>query len=460
MAIKVLLLRKELSEKQKERAALLEKINGFEAREAELAEDIEAAVTDEERAVVGEAVDAFENERSEAETQLNKLDEDIRQLETDIEAREKASEEARKNNNVPEAQKRGTAPMNIETRTNFFGMTIEQRDAFMAREEVKDFLTRLRDLAKNKRAATGAELGIPEVMLTVLRDNINRYSKLISKVRTISVKGKARQNVVGAIPEGIWTEAIAAVNELDIEFTQVEVDGFKVGGYIALPNSYLDDDSNLALAQTVIDALGQAIGYAADKAIVYGTGSKMPVGIVTRLAAASQPAWWGSKQGAFTNLSATHIQALDIADLEGAEFYGALIEMLGTADPAYSTGDAFWVMNRKTHIALQSKALAFNSAAALVAGVKDTLPIIGGEIVELDFIPDYQIVGGFGSLYLMPEREGTSISTSEHVQFIEDNTVFKGIARYDGKPVRGEAFVAVSLTADAVTTSVEFAGVS
>lgn len=459
MAIKILLLRKDLSEKQKERAALLEKINGFEEREAELAADIEAAVTEEERAVVGEAVDAFENERSDAEAQLSKLDDEIRSLEEEIEAGEAAAEAARKNKNVPEAQKRGTAPMNIETRTNFFGMTIEQRDAFMAREEVKDFLTRLRELGKNKRAATGAELGIPEVMLTLLRDNINRYSKLLSKVHTIPVKGKARQNVVGAAPEGIWTEAVAAVNELDIEFTQVEVDGYKVGGYIAIPNSYLEDDSNLALAQTVIDALGQAIGYAADKAIVYGTGTKMPVGIVTRLAATTQPAWWGSKQGTFTNLSATHVLALDIADYEGVDFYAELIEALGVADPAYSTGSAFWVMNRKTHIALQAKALAFNSAAALVAGVKDTLPVIGGEVVELDFIPDGNIIGGFGSLYLMPEREGTNVGSSEHAQYIEDNTVFKGIARYDGKPVRGEAFVAVSITDDAPVTSVEFAGV-
>ena len=34
--------------------------------------------------------------------------------------------------------------------------------------------------------------------------------------------------------------------------------------------------------------LGQSIGLALDKAIVYGTGVKMPLGIVTRLAQASK----------------------------------------------------------------------------------------------------------------------------------------------------------------------------
>ncbi len=39
-----------------------------------------------------------------------------------------------------------------------------------------------------------------------------------------------------------------------------------------------------------MDMLGQALGKAIDWAIVYGTGSKMPVGYMTRLAAQSEPA--------------------------------------------------------------------------------------------------------------------------------------------------------------------------
>jgi len=73
------------------------------------------------------------------------------------------------------------------------------------------------------------------------------------------------------------------------------------------------------------------------------------------------------------------------------------------------------------------------------------MPIIGGDVVELDFIPDNVIIGGYGSLYMLAEREGVTLAMSEHVQFIEDNTVFKGIARYDGRPVFGEAFVAINI---------------
>ena len=181
-----------------------------------------------------------------------------------------------------------------ETRTSFFNMTVQQRDAFLSREDVAGFLTCLREMKGQTRAVNGAELGIPTVMLDLLRENIGRYSKLISRGRYRPRKGKARQNIAGTVPAAVWTEAVASLNELELSFTQIEVDGYKVGGYLAIPNSTLEDDDNLGLAAEVMDMLGQALGKAIDWAIVYGTGSKMPVGYMTRLAAQSEPAWWAA----------------------------------------------------------------------------------------------------------------------------------------------------------------------
>ena len=63
MALKVLLLRKKLTDQQAALRALEKAAEGFAVREAELAADIEAAQTDEERSVVEDAVSAFETER-------------------------------------------------------------------------------------------------------------------------------------------------------------------------------------------------------------------------------------------------------------------------------------------------------------------------------------------------------------------------------------------------------------
>ena len=344
-----------------------------------------------------------------------------------------------------------------DARSRFYGMTYAQRDAFFAREDVTAFLTRTREMLGQQRAVSGAALGIPEVMLDIVRDNINRYSKLIGFVRLRQVRGKARQNIVGTVPEAVWTEMVGALNELTITINQIETDGYKVGGYVFVSNCYLEDDDNIGLATEILDQLGQAIGYALDKAILFGTGTKMPVGIATRLAAAMSPAWWGTNQGTFTNLSTSNVKKLNIATKNGAEFYADLIGALGVADTKYSAGKPVWVCNHKTHIDLQAKALAFNSAAALTAGITSEMPVVGGQIVELDFVPDNQIIGGYMDLYLLAEREGTTLEQSAEVKFIEDQTAFKATARYDGKPVRGEAFVIVRYDNTEATTSLTFA---
>ena len=69
-------------------------------------------------------------------------------------------------------------------------------------------------------------------MLGVLRDNMTQFSKLVKYVNLKNVKGKARQNIMGAIPEAVWTEAVGTLNELELALNQIEVDGYLIGGWI------------------------------------------------------------------------------------------------------------------------------------------------------------------------------------------------------------------------------------
>lgn len=454
MALKVLMLRKKITDWEARKAQLTQQMEGFEAREAELEASIEEAGTEEEQTVVAEAVEAFEAERLAVETEMTGLDTSIQDALDEIRALE-AKQQTR---SAGPAGQKGKNKMSIETRTKFFGLNMEQRDAFMAQEEITEFCTRVRQMGGQTRAVTGAELGIPTSFLSLLRDNLGDYSKLINRVSLTRLKGKARQNVVGTVPEAVWTEAVGVLNELSISFSQIEMDGYMVGGYIVINNTYLEDDDNLQLMSVITEYLLRAIGKALDKAILYGTGTKMPVGILTRLSAATQPAWWGTNQEVFTNLSTTNVLKLDLAAKSGAEFFAALTGALAVAKPNYSDGKATWVMNRKTHMDIMAKALAFNSAAALTAGVNNQMPIVGGDIVELDdIVADNEIIGGYFDLYKLVEREGSSLASSDLPMFIQNCTVFRGLARYDGKPVKGEGFVAVSYDNTAVTTTATFA---
>lgn len=474
MALRQLVLTKRIQGLRSQLDALRAKDEDFERRKAELKTreaELEAAVnevtdetSEEDKAAVDESVEAFEKDQETLNSEIaaneadkKKLEDEIHKLQAELdELNSRTANPAPNHESNQERKKEEGGEIRMRIGKFFTGMEREAINTFIAREDVKEFLTRTRELIGQKRAITGAELTIPEVMLDLLRDNLYRYSKLITKVRLKTVGGKARQNIAGTIPEGVWTEAIGKLNELAFGFNQVEVDGYKVGGFIPIPNSTLED-SDLNLANEIMDALGQAIGLAVDKAILYGTGTKMPIGIATRLAQTLQPSDWGANAPAWVNLSTTNLLKFDPTSMTPEEFFAELIQYLGVAKPNYSTGGTFWAMNRKTRMKLLSKAITFNAAGALVAGMNNAMPVEGGEIVELPFVPDNDIIGGFGSLYLLAERAGANLAVSEHVKFIEDQTVFKGTARYDGMPVLGEGFVIVNIANVAPTTTIAFA---
>ncbi len=455
MALKQIMLSKKIEQRKNSLKTLLEKRDSLKTRSSELEKALEEAQTDEEIATVEEEVNTLEADETDNEGKIKALEDEVSGLEQELEKLN--TNEPKPEPKVPEERNKNLGgELRMGAKKFFTEMSIEERSSFVERHEVKEFLTRTREQIGQKRAVSGADLTIPTIVLDLLRDNLHRYSKLINRVNLKSVAGQARQNIAGAIPEAIWTEAVASLNELSLNFGQIEVDGYKVGGFIPVPNSILED-SDLNLANEIFDALGQAIGFAVDKAILYGTGAKMPLGIATRLAQTAKPSDWGKNAPAWVDLHTTNLLKINPSGMTAIEFFAALVLNLSTPKANYSNGDKFWVMNSKTKAIVMSKAIAFNAAGALVAASNGTMPIIGGDIVELEFVADNDIIGGYGSLYLLAERKGATLGQSEHVKFTDDQTVFKGTARYDGMPVFGEGFVIVNIANTNPTTSVAFA---
>ena len=73
----------------------------------------------------------------------------------------------------------------------------------------------------------------------------------------------------------------------------------------------------------------------------------------------------------------------------------------------------------------------------------------GTRVVFSQYAPDNTIVMGDFKKYLLGERRGVQLAVSTDVRFIQDQTVFKGTARYDGKPIYPEYFVVITLDGDA-----------
>lgn len=454
MALRSLMAKKKLDEAKKQLDEARKKREALTLREQELEASIAEAETEEEKATVEAAVEEFEADQAAADTEIQELEKKVGDLERELqEVEEKANTKTQptpagdgeENRGRKERTAMGVKITSKRARELFGAMSLEERSQLFEEERVKSFLEEVRACIKEKRALANAGLLIPDDFLGIIRENIERYSKLTRHVFTRTIKGKGRVTIMGTIPEAVWTEMCAALNELDLSFAQAELDGYKVGGFIPVCNATLED-SDIDLAAEILTALGEAIGKALDKAILYGKGKskKMPLGILTRLAQTSKPSDYSDNMRPWADLHTSNIKTLS-AELEGLTLYRQLLLDCGAAKGKYSRGEKVWCMNETTYTALKAAMLSINAAGAVVSAVEGTLPVIGGIVEVLNFMPDNVIIGGYLDLYTLIERAGMRFGQSDQVRFLEEQTVFKGSARYDGLPLIAEAFVAIGL---------------
>lgn len=456
--IRALMLRKKITEAQKaleelrsHKAELETRAEELKKREEELAQAIEEASTDEEQAAVEEAATAYEQDKEALENETSENDQKIADLEGEVAEMENELseiEDQQRAKKAPASDESKKQPIGVNITERNFGtmfktralraMSIAERAEFVAREDVQKTLAEVRTLIKEKRTVTGADVFIGVSIFELIRDNVIEYSKLYSRINAHFTKQNGRQPVEGAIPEAIWTEACAALNELDLSFGSVELDTYKVGGYFALCNARIED-ADIDLLDVFATALSQAIGFALDKAIVYGTGTKMPTGFVTSIAS-------------------TASQLVTIANTyTGKDLFQQIVLAGGVANSKKSRGRITWIMNEKMYRFLKAQSVSFDAQGALVSAVNGTMPVDGGDVVVLDFVPDNNIAFGYLDLYSALIKKEMTIGVSTETKFIEDQTVIKGLMRADGKPAVPLAFGAIGY-GEAPTTEVEFAG--
>lgn len=470
MALRALMLRRSIDNKKKELEQLRGKEAAFKKRETELeaaiAEVTEATDEEQQKAVEEEVAkyeaekSAFDKAKDECAAAIDRLEEELKGIEEAAPTEEPTTEETAIIEETERSKRTRMININIRALPKeqrvFDALPMQTRQEIVARQDVKNFLKEMRAMKGGaQRAVSGADLTIPIVLLDLISENMFRYSKLLNRIRVRNVRGEARQTIAGTVPEAIWTEMCAAINELEFVFNQVTVDGYKVAGFVPVCNSILEDN-DINLASWIVEMLSESIGLAEDKAILYGTGIKKPMGIVSRLAQTAKPNDYPTNAPAWVDLHTTNIQKID-STLTGAAFWAALTVATGNAYSLYARGEKFWAMNSKTYNLLKSKVITFTATGDIAAGVFATLPIITGDIDILEFIPDGDIIGGYGDLYLWVNRGEIQIDADRSVQFIQDNTVFRGKARADGMPVIPQSFVAININGSEVTTSMTFA---
>ena len=457
MALKALMLKKKIDQRKKALEEL--KSKDMETRESELAKAIEEATTDEEMNAVNEEIDLFNSEKEQHKADVEKLEGEIADLESELKEEEERQDTTPVETPVEQPKAERKVELNMSKRNIFDKMDIQTRNAIFEQEDVKAWVGEFRSAIAEKRALNNIALTIPEVFLGLLRQNIENYSKLYKHVTVRSISGNGREVIEGAIPEAVWTECCANINELDLTWNDVEVGCFKVAGFFKVCNATLED-SNIALASELLTAIGQAIGFALDKAILYGrntaTNSKMPLGIVSRLAQTSQPDNYPATAREWQDLHSTHILTINNS-VTGADLFKTILLDTAVINGKYARGEKVWVMNETTYTFLKAQGMSVNAAGQIVTAIDGRMPVIGGIVEVLDFVPNYVIIGGYFELYLLAERAGQKFASSEHAFFLNDATAFRGTARYDGTPVIPESFLVLGVNGTSPDASMTFA---
>lgn len=461
MALKVLLLRKQKENKEKELTALRAKSADFEKREAELTAAIEEVENDEQRTAVDEMVTAFETEREQHKSALDALENEVRGIADEI-AQLEAAQNTDPDKGIEPEQRKDDGKMMISEHAvanmRAYGkMNAEERSAFVAREDVKGFLATVREVMQNKRAISNVGLLVPEVMLGLLRQNVLRYSKLYNRVTVSNVRGEGRVLIAGNIPEAVWTECCGNINELAFGYNNAAFGCWKLAGAFIVCNANLED-SDIDLTAEILTTLGQSVGYTDDKTILYGTGSNMPLGIVTRLAQTEQPSGYSATARPWVDLHTSNV--VTIANTAtGLALFQQIALAAAKAKGAYARGEKVWAMNETTYSFLIAQAMNIDASGAITSGVNGTMPVLGGviEVLPDSIIPDYNIIMGYMELYRLVERAGERFASSDQVFFLQDQTAFKATVRWDGQPLIPEAFVVIGINGTAPTTSVTFA---
>ena len=194
MALRKLLLRNKLDVKTKALKDLRDKDADFEKREKELEDainEMNEETSDEDREAVEQQATEFQEKKEQHENSKKELEQEIAGIEEELKAEEeKTPAPAPKG----EERKRGNK---MATRTRFFGLDRQERDAFFTDENLKSFLTEVRTCIKEKRALANVGLIIPDVMLPLIKQVVQENSKLMKYVTVKHVAGTSRQNIMG-----------------------------------------------------------------------------------------------------------------------------------------------------------------------------------------------------------------------------------------------------------------------
>lgn len=287
-------------------------------------------------------------------------------------------------------------------------------------KEVRNFYS---DVQIKLRSISGATtIVIPEEAEDSITELVKQYSALYSEVLMVPIGITGRVTISVDDAKTFWGNTVDVVGDLNTTLSDIELSDNKLSCHTSISNSTLED-SLINMTIYIEDLLARAIAYGFDHGVINGVGDGTsifePRGILVSLPELNKVTF---PTGSLDQYAASSGHIL-------SEIFRITS---GTKD---DIGEVIAVMKRKTYYKIAA------------AGANSSLPYPNLNGVRVKFTPavanDTIILGDFKQ-YLMGKRNGIHISSSEHAHFIENQTAFKVVSRFDGKPINTAAFVEIT----------------
>ena len=447
MKLKILMLRKKLEERKARLKEVDEELEDVKKREDELEEainELDENSTDEEHSTVSDSIDELEKEKEEKVKKKKDLEDEIADIEKNMAEMEEDTvvDEEDEESEGREAEKKIVQRRDIGMDLSKMN-TRERVGRILEREENVKFFNDLGNLYFKREAALAgmttetAGLMVPDDVYYEINQRIGDYGSLYNVVRKLQLVGKARIIMNAGTPKMYWTEKCEPLKETTLgELQAVELDNFKLGGYLFLCQSFVEDVNDnrhhsITIANYIMNEFAKAIAEALDRAIYEGKGAseKEPEGIKTVVKTTK-------KVTSILELLGI-IGSIDVGFYEHNAPQGT-ITVAGNRSTLYQ-----WIY---------PETWGKDSNGKLVYGMGNTLPD-GTRIITSNVIPDGEIVVGDFNQYVLGVRKDMVFDTNDRLQWIEENIGYKIRGRYDGKVINPKAFARVKFEKPASTTS-------
>ena len=304
----------------------------------------------------------------------------------------------------------------------------EVEDKFAKREYRSAFFRRLQGKALTSAEQRSLDTGtgsagyaIPTTTLNMIKEKLFQYSVLWPLISKSFIPGNLNVPVSNAQADAAWHTQNGAVNPVDDTLVVVNLNGYELIKLVRMSRAtwLMTVD---AFEAYIVGQITKKLGRAIENAILNGTGTTNPTGILVGVTFdASNSATWDKTKGLLYDDVVSCVALLPTMYHQNARFIMPRATLFGSVR---LIKDAF-------------------GRPIFVPDARETGPgtILGYEVVMDDLMPADTILFGDLDYYHANVQEGPIIDISTESGFTAAAIDYRGYMLMDSKPLLSEAFV-------------------